>query len=133
MPHRRLWRRLGRKGALVVLFGFMFTIYGLALCMPARGGVPEVLAAALWLAPLPVWSSAWMAVGLTGIVSAVCRRLDVAFTVLVGMPLVWSLLGLGSWALFGADRAWVLAALFAPWSAALALCSGLLEPPPRTR
>lgn len=132
MPHRRLWRRLGRKGALVVLFGVMFTVYGLALCMPARSS-QESLAAALWLAPLSVWSAAWMAVGITGIAAAVCRRLDVAFTVLVGLPLVWSLLGLGSWALLGADRAWVLAALFAPWSAALALCSGLLEPPPRVQ
>lgn len=115
--YTRVTRRVGHRGASLLLLGFFDEIY--ALSIPSAGSTGT--ATSRWLAyvaPLPLWASIWAAVGIVLIAGAFMLRDNFAFFAAVLLKLMWSMFYLLGWLLHGVYRGWVSAAVwgvFALW------------------
>jgi hypothetical protein len=129
--------RLGRRGAVLLIFGTIWCVHGIRLATDDRPR-PGVMPLAE-LVPLPVIGAVWITVGLLGIAYAFRRGPDrdiVGFHALVGLSLAWSATYAWSWVLYlvpgpplGAGHAWSGALIWAAAAALVIVCSGWAEAP----
>lgn len=92
-PWRALSARLGRRGAVLCSFGFIWILIGFGYyTIPPLGVTLAGLAAIVQVMALKYWGLVWVAAGLTGMVAAFCAtgRDMFGFVALSLMPLAWS-------------------------------------------
>lgn len=124
--------QLSRRGATLLIFGFVFQLLGysyLSLDGPAAPIVRRQLRLALDIAPLEAYGWGWIVCGLVAIACSLVRRLDwIGFGAAVLMPAVWAFAYGAAWLIDDAPRAWVNCALFALLAADLAQTAGMADP-----
>lgn len=104
---------VGRRGRALLFFGVLDVVYALSLWVPDE----QTLAGPFyrWLvevAPLWVWASVWLVVGVTCLVQALCRVDRVGFTAAIGLKVLWGIVCVGGWLGGGVERGWVSAAIW---------------------
>ena len=131
---RRLGRRLGRRGTILLLKGTIAVLYGygqLTQPIPDRRGLRLLLA----LMPLGGWAAAWMAAGLVALVCAwlPARRDWPGYLAVWAITAPWSMGYLVAWWPLGEyERGWIPAAIFGAFGAVCLVAIGWDEPHART-
>lgn len=127
-----LRQRIGRRGAALLFFAFLDTVYCWSLLDPSASARRS--SAFLFLgdvAPLWTWAAAWGAVGATCLVCAFLRRDEVAFSAAISLKVMWGLLFVGGWLFAGVERGYVSAAVWIALALLVGLLAGWPEPPRR--
>lgn len=131
---RRLTRRLGRRGALLVMKGTIATLYGSGqLAEPARD--TRGLRLLLKLCPLEVWGWAWITAGAVALLCAWLppRRDWPGFLAVWAITAPWSMSYLVAWWPLGDyPRGWVAALIFGAFGTVCLVAIGWDEAPART-
>lgn len=126
---RRLGRRLGYRGGLLLLFGLIWTVIGYAQITSPQ---PDLrgLRPLLWL-PLDVWGWLWIASGLAAAAAAFLPqgRDWLGFLTLPPITVMWSGSNLITWILGDYPRGWLAAAVWAAFAGVPMLAAPLREPP----
>ncbi|MFG3585148.1 hypothetical protein [Streptomyces sp. NPDC047990] len=127
---RRLSRLLGRRGAFLLPYGTVWTLYGYAQLVspqPDQRG----LTLATQIMSLHVWGWLWIAAGLTAVVSAwLPQGADwVGFLTLPLIVLPWMLSYLTAWLQGDFPRGWVSAAVWTAIAVPVLVVAGWREPP----
>ncbi|MFD9444936.1 hypothetical protein [Streptomyces sp. NPDC060001] len=128
---RRLLRILGRRGAILLSYGTVWSLYGygqLVSPQPDQRGLRLLLDRL----PLDVWASFWIATGLIAIVCAFLPqgRDAPGFVALVLIVIPWMLSYLVSWWPLGTfARGWVAAAIWTVIAVPVIVVAGWREPP----
>lgn len=128
---RRLSRILGRRGAILLSYGVVWSLigYGQLISPQADRRGLKVL---LDLMPLTVWAWCWIVAGLVAAVSAFLPQgLDwVGFLALPLIVFPWMLAYLVAWWPLGTfPRGWVAAAIYGALAAPVIVVAGWREPP----
>lgn len=130
---RRLTKRLGRRGALLMMKGMIAALYGYGqLIEPPRD--QRGLCLLLKLMPLEAWAGAWVAAGAIALVCAwLPQGLDwPGFLSVWAITAPWSMAYLVAWWPLGEyPRGWVAALIFGAFGAVCLVCIGWDEPPAR--
>lgn len=127
---RRLSRMLGRRGAILLCYGVVWSIIGYGqITSPA----PDLrgLRLLLQMMPLDVWGCLWVASGLIAIVSAWLPqgRDWPGFLALPLMVLPWTVSYLLAWIIGDFPRGWVAAVVWGAIAAPVLVVAGWREPP----
>lgn len=127
---RRLGRALGRRGAILLSYGTVWSLYGygqLISPQPDQRG----LTLAVQMLPLDVWAWLWIAAGLVALVSAwLPQGVDgPGFIALVLIVLPWMTSYLASWMLGDFPRGWVAGAVWAVIAVPVIVVAGWREAP----
>jgi hypothetical protein len=128
----RLRRRIGRRGAALLVFAFIDLVIGWSLLdgtAQAQARAVPAYAAMLAVAPFVVWGVAWVTVGAVCVVQAFARFDRVGYGAAIGIKVVWAGCFLASFLFFEAPRAWLGAATWAVLASLVYLVSGWPEPP----
>ncbi|MFK0182288.1 hypothetical protein ACIQVR_40760 [Streptomyces xanthochromogenes] len=67
---RRLSKRLGRRGSILLAFGTMETFYGWGIATDPRYGVVRGVGVLTRMLPMPWWGALWMICGVTAMAMA---------------------------------------------------------------
>lgn len=127
---RRLSRQLGRRGAFLLSFGFIWALIGYGMITAPQPDKRGLVVPLTWL-PLWVWGCLWLAAGLVAIGSAFLpgRRDAPGFVALLVIVLPWGLGYLLSWwPLQTFPRGWIAASLYGALGAAVVVVAGWAEP-----
>lgn len=127
---RRLGRALGRRGAILLSYGTVWTLYGFAQItspQPDQRGLQPLIDRV----PLTVWGWAWVTAGLVAVVCAwLPQGIDwPAFLVLPLMVLPWMGSYLAAWLLGDFPRGWVAAAVWGAIAVPVIVVAGWREAP----
>lgn len=120
----KLLRRVGRRGASLLFLALLDVVYAFSLAWPQAESErnPSVLYIAD-LAPLWMWAGLWLSVGVVCLAGAFARHDRWAFTVAVGLKLLWGCTYLFGWLVGGLDRGWVAAVVWLGFAALFYLIS----------
>lgn len=127
---RRLGRMLGRRGAILIAYGLVWSLYGfgqLAAPQPDQRGLTVLLH--IW--PMPVWAWAWITAGAIALIAAWLPqgRDWWGFLALVVIVIPWTLAYLVSWwPLNEFPRGWIAAAVWAAIAVPIIVAAGWAEP-----
>lgn len=128
---RRVVARVGRRGAVLLIFAFIDGVVAWSLIDPqsrSQVGRLATYRALVDVAPLVVWAWLWAGAGVVLAVQAFSRSDRWGYAVALGIKAVWAA-GLGaSWLVYGAPRAWLAAATWAVLAALVLVISGWHEP-----
>jgi len=130
-PLRRAQKHLGRRGAILLSYGFVWSLIGygqITSPVPDRRGLKVLLD----VMPLHVWGWCWIIAGLVAAVSAFLPqgRDAPGFVALVLIVLPWMLGYLLSWWPLGLyPRGWIAAALYGALTLPVVVVAGWREPP----
>lgn len=85
-------RRLGLRGAALLLTGIGWLTYGIGIVIDPRAGVGRGVVVLTYWAPLPWWGILWLACGATAVLGAwsPAGRDIVSFAAAAFPPLIWS-------------------------------------------
>lgn len=127
---RRLGRALGRRGAILLSYGTVWSLYGFAQItspQPDQRG----LNLAVQMLPLDVWGGLWITTGLLALAAAFMPQgADwFGFVGLVLIVLPWTLAYLVSWLQGDFPRGWVAAAVWAAIAVPVIVVAGWRETP----
>ncbi|MFD8088599.1 hypothetical protein [Streptomyces malaysiensis] len=127
---RRLARALGRRGAILLTYGIVWTLYGYAQVaspQPDQRGLQP----ALTVMPLWAWGWAWVVCGLVAVGAAwLPQGVDAAgFLALPLIVLPWMTSYLISWVTGDFPRGWVAAAIWGLIAIPVIVVAGWREPP----
>lgn len=106
---RRLRKRLGRRGRILLAFGGMQILYGWGIARDPRYGVVRGVGVLTHLLPMPVWGFLWMACGTVAVAMAWeirSSRDTWGYAALTFPMLVWSGANLVAWATQEYPQAW---------------------------
>jgi hypothetical protein len=130
---RRLGRRLGRRGTLLILKGSIAVLYGYGqLTQPSN---QRGLCLLLKLMPLEAWAAAWMAAGLAALACAwlPARRDWPGYLAVWAITAPWSMSYLVAWWPLGEyERGWIPALIFGAFGLVCLVAIGWDEPPARS-
>lgn len=130
---RRIARRVGHRGALLILLGMIAMLYGVSLITTPPVPNPPGLRLLLGLMGLHGWG---VTLAAAGVIAIACSPLKQprdwpGFTALVFVWLPWSLSFFVSWWPQGDNpRGWVSCLVFAAFAAVPAVGANWDEPPP---
>lgn len=127
---RRLGRTLGRRGAILLCYGTVWSLYGYAQVVspqPDQRGLEPLLSRV----SLDVWGWAWV---VTGLVAVVCAWLPQgrdwpAFLALPLMVLPWMGSYAATWLTGEFPRGWVAALVWGVIAVPVLVVAGWREPP----
>lgn len=126
-----LMGRIGRRGAALLFFTLLDSVYMVGLLTAPRPLVPFYA----WMnevVPLLVWASAWGLVGLVCLLYAFKAYDTPAFMAAVGLKVAWGLLSLFGWIAGVVDRGYVSAVVWLGFAAFVFLIAGgIPAAPPR--
>lgn len=128
---RAVDRRIGNRGAVLLVFGAVDLIYAHGLMFPtptARASQVYQLVAAV--APLWAWALLWAGVGLTCWVQAFQRWDRIAFTAAVALKVLFGLTCAGGQAFGMLDRGYISAGIWLGLAGMMLRISRWPEPPP---
>ncbi|MFX4294113.1 hypothetical protein [Streptomyces bohaiensis] len=120
-------RRLGRRGAYLLVTGITWTLYGIGVIIDPRVGTMRAAVVLRDAAPLQVWGAVWVAGGVVAAASAwaACPRWRaLGFGAAMLPPLLWSLAFAWAWATGEYPRAWTGAAVWAGAAAKVWIVAG---------
>lgn len=123
MPH------VGKRGRMLLFFGFLDVVYALSLTAPDQ--TTRRLPMFVWLAqiaPLYVWASAWGAVGLVCLWQAFRRQDRIGYAAAIGLKIFWGIVCLGAWLFGHVDRGYVSAAIWLGLAYVVSVIAGWAEP-----
>lgn len=126
---RRAARRVGRRGAVLMLKGVMAALYGYSLLVQPpvdQRGIRLLLD----LMPVQAWGWAWIAAGVLAVGCAWRRqgRDWPGFPAVLVVVVPWSLGSLASWWLYDNPRGWASAAIWAAFGGVTAIVAAWPEP-----
>lgn len=104
---------LGKRGRVLLFFGFLDLIYAVSLAAPdgqTRRGVFFT-----WLtdiAPTWAWSAGWAVVGVLCLWQAFCRRDAIGYAAAIYLKVAWGVVCLGAWLFGEVERGYVSAAIW---------------------
>lgn len=124
--------RIGRRGACLLIFGFIpFSIGGALFVQPTdRSGKPRTIPVLEHIAPAEFWSSVWMLLGLTAMACAFFgwKAQRLGYVLAYGLPTFWGAAYLASWALGELVTGWVASIIYLGYSLLVIVISGWEEP-----
>jgi hypothetical protein len=127
----RLGARIGRRGAALLFFTLLDTLYCVGLLSTPRPLAPFYA----WMAavmPLPAWAACWGTVGVICLVYALRIHDTAAFMFAVGLKVGWGLLSLFGWLSGAVDRGWINAVVWLAFACFVYLIAGgIPAAPPR--
>lgn len=126
---RRALHRVGRRGAILALKGLMAALFGVSQLVqpiPNTSGIRLLL----MLMPAHAWGWAWVAAGCVALVCVPLRqgRDWAGFAAVYLMASAWSLSSLASWWLYGNERGWISALIWAAFGGVAAVVAAWPEP-----
>lgn len=129
---RRLIKRIGRRGSVLLFLTLLDWLYGLSLARPDIGvrQSPSVRYIAD-IAPLCAWATLWLAVGVVCLVGAFSRRDQWAFAVAEALKVLWGVTLTLGWAFGGLDRGWVAGVIWMAFAGLVAVVASWPEAPGR--
>ncbi|UTN93034.1 hypothetical protein SEA_MARKY_31 [Streptomyces phage Marky] len=126
--------RIGRRGACLLIFGFIpFSIGGALFVQPTdRHGTNRTIPVLEIFAPAEFWSVLWMLLGLVAMACAFgrWRAQRAGYVLAYGLPTVWGVAYLASWALGLLVTGWFASIVYLGYSLLVIVISGWEEPPP---
>jgi len=137
MPHRIkspfTRQRIGRRGACLLIFGFIpFCIGGALFVQPTdRTGHPRTIPILEKIAPAEFWSGTWMVLGLIAMVCAFLgmeakrRGYLIAYT----LPLIWGAGYIVSWLLGWLVTGWISGTVYLGYCLLVVVIAGWEESP----
>src|SRR4051812_40271372 len=133
-PGRGVGRRIGRRGAILLILAIVDVAYGLSLMAPPPDSIGE--AATVWrqhYAPLWVWGMGWLVIAVILIVSAFLRDDRLGYAAAIGWKIAWSVSTLASWVIGGVPRGWVSSIIWGVVAGMIVVIGGWPEPHSATR
>lgn len=115
----RLWRRLGRRGVVLLFLALLDMLYPIGLAgqpAPARAGYELI-------APWQVWAGVWAVTGVLCGVGAFVVRDRVAFAAAVAVKILWGTASLVAWVWGLSPRGWLSALVWLAFAAMIAVVS----------
>lgn len=128
---RNWWMLIvGRRGSALLFFAFLDFVYGGSLLtLPQEAKLSPTYEFIGKLAPIPLWGSAWTAVGIICLVSAFIRRDSIAFTSAICIKILWAIVFLSGDIAGDIYRGWVAASVWFAMSLLVIVISGWPETP----
>lgn len=128
--YRMARAKFGKRGFACLWFGIVFIVIGLSFIIGAQS--PTLLMNLKFLInvlPLDVWGSIWVLGGLTFLIAAFWKKLELAaFMFGIAITLNWSV-GYAIQAAFGeSSRGWVSSAIYGFFAVLILLISTWAEP-----
>jgi hypothetical protein len=126
-----LRRRVGRRGAALLIFAFIDFVIGWSLLDPATQSQARALPsyrAHVAIVALEVWGWWWIVVGLACVGHAFVKRDGVGYGAAIGIKVVWAGGFLASWLVHDAPRAWLGAATWGVFACLVYLIARWPEP-----
>ena len=93
---RRLRRRVGQRGAVLLLLAMIDLVYG-GTMLPGNTAVSKTYAFADTIWPLPVWGAAWVLVGVVCMVQAFQDWDYIAYACAQLIKVMWATVGIAGW------------------------------------
>jgi hypothetical protein len=125
----RAARRVGRRGAILILKGIMSLLFGCSLLLQP---LPNTIGIRLLLKLMPAhfWGWAWVVAGCIALTCAVLKpgRDWPGFAAVYLMSSSWALAYLTSWWLYGNSRGWITSIIFAAFGGVAAVAAAWPEP-----
>ena len=128
---RRLTWRIGRRGAVLILFGIVYVFLGIGYMGPLPETTTDQLVLALnWGMPIQFWGACWLGVGILGLINAFYPpgKDSYGFITMGLMAYLWSAFLIVGWVQYQPPRALILGFLMASFGAALTIIAGWAEP-----
>lgn len=126
--------RIGRRGACLLIFGFIpFAIGGALFVQPTdRSGKNRTIPVLELIAPAEFWSVVWMVLGLTVMVCAFGSWQSHRRGYVIGytLPSIWGGAYLISWAFGDLVTGWISGLVYLGYSLLVIVISGWQEPSP---
>jgi hypothetical protein len=125
----RLRDRVGRRGAALLFFALLDTVYCTALLTAPRpltvfyAWMNEIL-------PLAVWAACWGVVGVICLCFAVAQRDTTAFMAAVALKVAWGLLAFFGWTSGTVPLGYLSAVIWLAFAAFVYLIAGGIPPAP---
>ena len=126
----RLVHRIGRRGAVLLLFAVVDFAYGSSLIAPSADSL--ALESTIWrqhYAPTWVWGAGWLITGGYLTIGAFMKHDELAYAAAIGWKIIWALTTLASWAFGGVERGWVAAFIWGVVAGLVAVDAGRGENP----
>lgn len=125
----RLWRMLGRRGAILLSYGTVWTLYGygqITSPLPSQPGLRAVEE----LMPLDAWGWLWVVTGLTAVVASWLPqgRDWLGFLALPLMVLPWMASYALAWAGGDFSRGWIAVSVWGALAVPVLVVAGWSEP-----
>lgn len=124
--------RIGRRGACLLIFGFIpFSIGAALFVQPTdRHGSNRTIPVLEHIAPAEFWSSVWMLLGLTAMACAFFngKAQRYGFVIVYVLPTFWGAAYLASWALGELVTGWFASLVYLGYSLLVIVISGWEEP-----
>lgn len=121
-----------RRGAFLILFGGIYTLFGYnLLSIQVTPQIRHAYALILGIAPLWAYATAWLVAAAVAVFAGLTRRLEsVAFGCAAFMPLLWAAVYFASWLHDRIPNGWVEATIFAGLAGAVVCVAGMIDPRP---
>lgn len=125
-------QRIGRRGACLLVFGFIPLMTGLALFVQPtdRSGRPRTIPVLELLARAEVWSALWI---LFGAVTMACaflgwRAQRIGFVLAYALPLFWGAALIISWLMGKLVTGWIASLVYLGYCSLVVVIAGWEEP-----
>lgn len=116
-------RRLGYRGAALLVCGTGWIVYGAGLLADPRFGVVRGVSALTRVAPMPVWGWVWVGSGIASCLAAPLRAREDwwGWAMAAAMPAVWAVAYTSARALGTLAQGWYSGTVWAVFPALLAI------------
>lgn len=125
-------QRIGRRGACLLVFGFIPFMTGAALFLQPtdRSGRPRTIPVLETIAPAEVWSAIWMFFGAVTMVCAFLgwKRQRVGFILAYGLPMFWGAAYIVSWLTGRLVTGWIASLVYLGYCSLVVVIAGWDEP-----